>query len=148
MITLKVLLFFNDETICREETRREAIQLEQAETDRRRNLTEDERLKEDKKSGKLNDKDKSEWKYLQKYHHKGAFYMDDSSIQEATDVRHREVSGATLEDKFDKEMMPSVMQVKNFGRAGRTKYTHLGDQDTSSRGDLWQQDEGYVPTYG
>lgn len=29
------------------------------------------------------------------------------------------------------------MQVKNFGRSGRTKYTHLVDQDTSARDAPW-----------
>ena len=43
----------------------------------------------------------------------------------------RDFSGATLEDQFDKTILPKVMQVKNFGRSGRTKYTHLADQDTT-----------------
>ena len=43
----------------------------------------------------------------------------------------RDFSGATLEDQFDKTVLPKVMQVKNFGRSGRTKYTHLVDQDTT-----------------
>ena len=29
------------------------------------------------------------------------------------------------------------MQVKNFGRSGRTKYTHLVDQDTTSFDSPW-----------
>ena len=47
------------------------------------------------------------------------------------DVYTRDFSGATLEDHFDKTVLPKVMQVKNFGRSGRTKYTHLVDQDTT-----------------
>jgi len=35
-------------------------------------------------------------------------------------------------DKVDKTALPKPLQVKNFGLAGRTKYTHLQDQDTSN----------------
>jgi microfibrillar-associated protein 1 len=33
------------------------------------------------------------------------------------------------------------MQVKNFGMAGRTKYTHLVDQDTTSFQAPWASDK-------
>lgn len=56
---------------------------------------------------------------MQKYYHKGVFYMDDASVRDKEDVRRREATGATLEDKFNKEMLPAVMQVKNFGRSGQ-----------------------------
>ena len=49
------------------------------------------------------------------------------------DVRKREYDAPTLEDKYDKSAMPAVMQVKKFGFAGRTKYTHLNDQDTTAK---------------
>ena len=52
----------------------------------------------------------------------------------------RDYSSATLEDKFDKTVLPKVMQVKNFGRSGRTKYTHLVDQDTTEFDAAWSQD--------
>ena len=32
------------------------------------------------------------------------------------------------------------MQVKNFGRSGRTKYTHLVDQDTTTFDSAWAAD--------
>ncbi|RLN87059.1 hypothetical protein BBJ28_00017372 [Nothophytophthora sp. Chile5] len=64
-------------------------------------------------------KEKKKLKFMQKYYHKGAFYVDDDSVRSKDDVRKRDASDATLEDKFNKEMLPEVMQVKNFGRAGR-----------------------------
>ncbi|RLN63153.1 hypothetical protein BBJ28_00016180 [Nothophytophthora sp. Chile5] len=124
-------------------------------------------------------KEKKKLKFMQKYYHKGAFYVDDDSVRSKDDVRKRDASDATLEDKFNKEMLPEVMQVKNFGRAGRyacsfvmlalpcylpvacphtnvrrfehvynsTKYTHLADQDTSSRDSLWARNDGIREKY-
>jgi len=59
---------------------------------------------------------------MQKYYHKGAFYMDDESMADS-DVRKRDASAPTLEDKFNKEAMPKVMQVGHHhstkkGKAG------------------------------
>jgi len=34
------------------------------------------------------------------------------------------------------------LQVKNFGRSGRTKYTHLVDQDTTSYDSAWTAETG------
>ena len=52
----------------------------------------------------------------------------------------RDYAEPTLEDHFDKTVLPKVMQVKNFGRSGRTKYTHLLDQDTTKEDSPWAAD--------
>ena len=76
--------------------------------------------------------EKPKWKFLQKYYHKGVFYMDSSSMKDPNDVRSKDYAAEpTLEDRIDKEKLPEVLQVKNFGKRGRTKYTHLLDQDTT-----------------
>jgi microfibrillar-associated protein 1 len=131
---LRELRRIKEDTEERDESDRE-----KAETERRRNMTDQERTAEDAKMGKNQDKEKAKWKFMQKYHHKGAFYMDDDSIKTVTDVRKREPDGAIGEDKFDKSMLPKVLQVKNFGRIGRTKYTHLVDQDTTDYDAAWGQ---------
>eukprot|EP00800_Vazella_pourtalesii_P015153 TRINITY_DN404_c0_g1_i3.p1 TRINITY_DN404_c0_g1~~TRINITY_DN404_c0_g1_i3.p1 ORF type:complete len:304 (-),score=49.64 TRINITY_DN404_c0_g1_i3:221-1132(-) len=70
------------------------------------------------------------YKFLQKYYHRGSFFLDKED-----DVYKRDFSKPTLEDHFNKQVLPKVMQVKNFGRSGRTKYTHLLDQDTTQKDD-------------
>lgn len=75
-------------------------------------------------------------KFMQKYYHKGAFFQteadDDRGTVGGDAIYKRDFTGATGEDKFDKEALPAVMQVKKFGRAGRTKWTHLANEDTSA----------------
>lgn len=97
-------------------------------------MTEEERRQELRLNPKTitNKAAKGKYKYLQKYYHRGAFFIDvhNSSLQ-------RDYSGPTLEDHFDKTVLPKVMQVKNFGRSGRTKYTHLVDQDTTHFDSPW-----------
>jgi len=70
------------------------------------------------------DKPKGQAKFLQKYWHKGAFHQDEEILK-----RH-DFTQAT-ESTVDVSMLPQVMQVKNFGKRSRTKYTHLLDQDTT-----------------
>ena len=45
----------------------------------------------------------------------------------------RDFSEATIDEVRHRELLPEVLQVKRFGRAGQTKYTHLQDQDTSRK---------------
>jgi len=116
--------------IKREKEEREAAEKELLEIERRRNMTDEERKREDEILEKLNNeqkKDHKKLKFLQKYYHKGAFYQDVDA-----DKRSQIATIAVGEDQFHKENLPSVMQVKNFGRSGRTKYTHLVDQDTTN----------------
>lgn len=107
-----------------EELRREE---EREEIERRRAMPEEQRMKEDlERAQKLReDKPKGQQKFLQKYWHKGAFHQDEEILK-----RH-DFTEAT-ESTIDVSMLPKVMQVKNFGKRSRTKYTHLLDQDTTA----------------
>eukprot|EP01138_Halocafeteria_seosinensis_P008580 gb/GECG01008770.1/.p1 GENE.gb/GECG01008770.1/~~gb/GECG01008770.1/.p1 ORF type:complete len:533 (+),score=137.31 gb/GECG01008770.1/:1-1599(+) len=121
--------------IKRDKDEREHHEWEQAETERRRNLTQEERAKEDReleKQGlKTFKKEKRSLGYMQKYYHRGAFYMDEDSVQQ-NDVRRRSYDAPTGEDKVDKSKLPEVMQVRgaDFGKRSRTKWTHLAAEDT------------------
>ncbi|KAJ8050854.1 Microfibrillar-associated protein 1 [Holothuria leucospilota] len=123
--------------IKRDREEREQEEKEKQELERIRNLTDEQRKEEERRNPRVvtNQAKKGRYKFLQKYYHRGAFFMD-----EEQDVFKRDVSNPTLEDHFDKKVLPKVMQVKNFGRSGRTKYTHLADQDTSQTDSPWVSD--------
>lgn len=121
----------------RDKEERETEEKDKLEIDRVRNLTEEERRQEFKQNPKqiINKAPKGKYKFLQKYYHRGAFFLSDED-----GVYKRDFSAPTLEDHFDKTILPKVMQVKNFGRSGRTKYTHLVDQDTTQFDAPWMTD--------
>lgn len=45
-------------------------------------------------------------------------------------MKRHDYTEATV-STIDVSLLPKVMQVKNFGKRSRTKYTHLVDQDTT-----------------
>uniref|UniRef100_U5EYX3 Putative microfibrillar-associated protein mfap1 n=1 Tax=Corethrella appendiculata TaxID=1370023 RepID=U5EYX3_9DIPT len=120
--------------IKRDREEKEQLDKERLEIDRIRNLTEEERRQELRLNPKTvtNKAVKGKYKFLQKYYHRGAFYLNEEDT-----VYKQDFSAPTLEDHFDKTILPKVMQVKNFGRCGRTKYTHLVDQDTTQFDSPW-----------
>ncbi|CAO3698300.1 unnamed protein product [Rhizopus stolonifer] len=121
--------------IKRDREARIAREREEEELERRRALPEDVRLKEDlQRAEESKNKDKGQQSFLQKYYHKGAFYHDEDD-----ELFKRDYTAPTVDEVRNKELLPEVMQVKNFGLAGRTKYTHLVDQDTSSWDSPWSK---------
>uniref|UniRef100_A0A8C6WP99 Microfibril associated protein 1 n=1 Tax=Neogobius melanostomus TaxID=47308 RepID=A0A8C6WP99_9GOBI len=120
--------------IKRDREIREQMEREKAEVERFHSLTEEERRSELRVQGRAvtNKAPKGKSKFLQKYYHRGAFYMD-----EEDEVYKRDFNAPTLEDHLTNR--PSQSHVKNFGRSGRTKYTHLVDQDTTSFNSAWSQ---------
>jgi microfibrillar-associated protein 1 len=93
--------------------------------------------KEARASSMAKIEDKAKWNFLQKYYHKGAFFQTEAEYkgEEAPlvgDLKNRDISSATGDDVFDKASLPRVMQVKNFGKRGQTKWTHLAAEDTTN----------------
>lgn len=128
--------------IKRDREERYARLKEKEEIDRVRNMTEEERREWEKKNPKPSlQKSKQKWNFMQKYYHKGAFFQeggDDVSQSAGRDAIYtRDFSAPTGEDKMDKSILPKVMQVKHFGRSGRTKWTHLVNEDTTDWDAPW-----------
>lgn len=61
--------------------------------------------------------------FMQKYRHKGAFFQD-------MDILKRDYTGPT-ENEVNKAALPQIMQVRDFGRKGRSKWSHLAAEDTT-----------------
>ncbi|EOY10485.1 hypothetical protein QUC31_009971 [Theobroma cacao] len=127
--------------IKRDREEREAMIKEKEEIEKVRNMTEEERREWERKNPKPAPPPKQKWKFMQKYYHKGAFFQaeadDPAAAVGADNIYHRDFSGPTGEDKMDKTILPKVMQVKHFGRSGRTKWTHLVNEDTTDWNNPW-----------
>jgi len=116
-----------------------AKEKELEEIERRRNLTEEERAKEDQEffnQQKLDKGEKGDAKFLQKYFHKGAFFTDDLK---SAGLAGRDTMGGKFEDEVDKSILPKYMQVRDMnklGKKGRTRYVDMRAEDTGQWGDL------------
>ena len=128
---LRELLRFKRDREEREKWEREKIEMEQL-----RNLTEEERKQIDlQKQKEWEAQPKGSMKFLQKYYHKGAFFSDSSDP-----IFQRDYQQATGEDTaMNREILPQVLQVRNFGKKGRTKWTHLVAEDTTAFDYGWGQ---------
>ncbi|KAL8539478.1 hypothetical protein ACS0TY_001190 [Phlomoides rotata] len=127
--------------IKRDRDDREAMLKEKEEIERVRNMTEEERREWERKNPKPSGQPKQKWRFMQKYYHKGAFFQNDpddyAGTAGADGIYTRDFSSPTGEDKMDKTILPKVMQVKHFGRSGRTKWTHLVNEDTTDWNTPW-----------
>ena len=73
--------------------------------------------------------------FLQKYYHKGIFYLDDESIQGEGDIRNRDFHAPTQRDLVNKKLLPKIMQVRDFGKRSQSKWTYLRNEDTTKEKD-------------
>lgn len=125
--------------IRRYKEEREKDEAEKLEVERRRLLTDEERKKEDIEYQRMLEKmglsrERVKWNYMQKYFHKGAYYMDtEEKGMEKEEIFRRDIGAAVGVDKFNKELLPKAMQVRgaDFGKKGQSKWTHLTAEDTS-----------------
>lgn len=120
---------------------------EQAEAERRRNMTEEERLKQDQEKEKeWMAKAESEgdgFKFLQKYYHKGAFYQDPSDTLQQRNYIQATGNGRGVQ----RDTLPAVLQVRDFGKKGRSKWTHLTNEDTTAHDYGWGDKKNVVNYY-
>ncbi|PWN22227.1 hypothetical protein BCV69DRAFT_311049 [Microstroma glucosiphilum] len=106
---------------------------EEEERTRRENMTEDEKLRMDtaraEETCKRKDEERGKMGFMQKYYHKGAFFQDLDILKK------RDYSTEKTEGQVDISQLPKVMQVRDYGKRGRSKYTHLADEDTTRKAD-------------
>jgi len=115
-----------------------AAEKEREEVERRRNLTAEEREAEDREflEKQKDEKDgKGKMGFMQKYFHKGAFYIDDAK---AAGLAERDVMGGRYADDVqDRSALPEFMQIRDMtklGKKGRTRYRDLKTEDTGRWG--------------
>ncbi|KGO63652.1 Micro-fibrillar-associated protein 1, C-terminal [Penicillium italicum] len=117
----------------------EASEKEREEIERRRNLTAEEREREDSEfiAQQKEDRDatRGQTGFMQRYFHKGAFFRGDL---EAEGLDRRELMGVRFEDDVNRDTLPQYMQVRDMtklGKKGRTRYRDLKSEDTGRFGD-------------
>lgn len=104
---------------------------EEQELRRRRAMTDEERLQEDKAAGRYQrpgEKKETDGQLPnQRYYHKGAFYMDEEEW-DASDIRHKAdkyAQTATGDDRINQAAHPSTMRGKKSGLANKSKFKGL-----------------------
>ncbi|KAK4698261.1 microfibrillar-associated protein 1, partial [Phenoliferia sp. Uapishka_3] len=111
-----------------------AREKEREEVEARRALPEALRMKEDMERAKKSrdEKTKGGQVFLQKYHHKGAFYTDTEVLKK------HDYTAPTVSTNRNVESLPAVMQKRNFG-----KYTHLAAEDTTNADAGWAKKSAF-----
>jgi microfibrillar-associated protein 1 len=126
----------------RDRERIEAREKEIEEIERRRNLSKEEREREDAEyiAQQKEAKDgKGETGFMKKYYHKGAFFMDDETTRR---LAERDIMGKSFQDDVDKSTLPEYMRIRDLnklGKTGGTKYRDLRSEDTGRFGDEVQR---------
>ncbi|OBT69526.1 hypothetical protein VE03_01210 [Pseudogymnoascus sp. 23342-1-I1] len=124
--------------IKRERVAIEEREKEKEETERRQNLSAEERKAEDDAhiAAQTEEKGgKGKMGYMQKYYHKGAFFQEDAK---EAGLDRRDLMGARMaDDVVNRELLPQALQMRDMtklGRKGATKYRDLKSEDTGQWG--------------
>lgn len=127
-----------------------AKEKEREEIERRRNLTAEEREAEDREYLEKQAEEregKGKMAFMQKYHHKGAFFQSDDQDEEVKAALNRDIAGRKfVDDAGDKSVLPEYMRMRDMtrlGKKGRTKYQDLKSEDTGR----WGRFEGKKRDY-
>ena len=141
--------------VKREREAIETAEREREEIERRRNLTVEEREREDSafiaKQREEKDVTHGQTGFMQRYFHKGAFYREGL---EASGLDKRNIMGRRFVDEVDRETLPEYMQVRDMtkiGKKGRTRYRDLRSEDTGQFGkgfDDWHRRRYAPPPLG
>ena len=93
---------------------------------------------ETKAGGATSQGEKPKLGFMQKYYHKGAFFQDarddEFATTEKAEIFNRDFNEATNAEKgVDRTTVPEAMRLRQgqFGKAGRSKWTHLSNEDTT-----------------
>lgn len=126
------------ERLKRDKEAREREFREKERTEQRRLMTAEELAKEDKRIGKYKEEEKSSYQFMQKYYHQGIFFQEEDDP-----LFKRDYNIGVGTDNFDKSGLIGRLQVRRGEehKRGRSKYTHLGDEDTTNFDPDWQADE-------
>mmetsp|Transcript_7535 Transcript_7535/g.7396 ORF Transcript_7535/g.7396 Transcript_7535/m.7396 type:complete len:155 (+) Transcript_7535:629-1093(+) len=113
---------------------RETREKELKEIERRRGLSDWERMEEDKALGtdETAKPEKMKIGFMQKYYNKGVFYQERDEHGKLHPIFMRDYN-TPVEGDFDKSALPKILQKRrgDFGKKGQSKYTHLTNEDTN-----------------
>ncbi|CAJ1440600.1 unnamed protein product [Effrenium voratum] len=117
---------------------------------KRRQMTDEERAKDDARLDAANPKraDVKQFNFLQKYYHRGGFFQDKAASGEES-LYLRDYHEPLEEEKYDKQLLPKAMQLRRgeFGKKGQVKHSHLTDVDTTDMSAAWAQSSKVVQRY-
>lgn len=136
--------------IKRDKEERMARQSEMEWIEKRRSMTDAERMADDAElDQKVKRRDEvKQFNFLQKYYHRGGFFQDRARTGDEP-LYLRDYHEPLEAEKFDKQMLPKAMQLRRgqFGKKGQVKHSHLTEVDTTDMSAAWSQNTKPIQRY-